>query len=114
MLYINNNFFLTKVAKTDKEIQEGMSFKMFDDDFNSMIFLLKPDNHCFWMKNCIIPLDIIFIKNKKISKIFHNCKPCPSQNCEKFCHTGDMVLEVLGGTCEKLGIKENMDINFLK
>jgi uncharacterized membrane protein (UPF0127 family) len=36
--------------------------------------------HSFWMKNCITSLDIIFIKNNKITKIHKECKPCKTED----------------------------------
>ena len=40
-----------------------------------------------------------------ISKIFHNCPPCKTKECENYCSEGDMILELQGGTCKELGIK---------
>jgi uncharacterized membrane protein (UPF0127 family) len=57
------------------------------------------------MKNCITNLDIIFIEDDVITKIHHNCQPCKTKDCENYCGEGDMILEVQGGTCKKLGIK---------
>jgi len=52
-----------------------MMNKKFDNDFDGMLFLMDDDSHSFWMKNCIIPLDIIFIKdNLKIVDIFNMYK----------------------------------------
>jgi len=111
ILRIENNPFKIKIAKTKKQIKNGMGFQTFNSDFNGMLFILKKDEHCFWMKNCIIPLDIIFIENKKIKKIYHNCLPCTKQSCDNFCGFGDMVLEIPGGTCKKLNIIEDLKVS---
>ena len=106
-LKINNNKFKVKVAASDKEQQNGMMKKRFDDTFNGMLFLQGEGYHCFWMKNCIIPLDIIFIENNTITKIHHSCEPCDDENCDKkYCGEGDLVLELIGGSCNKLNINE--------
>ena len=106
-LKINNNKFKVKVAASDKEQQNGMMKKRFDDTFNGMLFLQGEGYHCFWMKNCIIPLDIIFIENNTITKIHHSCKPCNEDTCEdRYCGKGDIVLELMGGSCSKLNINE--------
>ena len=102
---INNNLFNLKTVFTDKDTQQGMMNKKFDDTFDGMLFLMKNEPHSFWMKNCIINLDIIFIKDDVITKIHHNCPPCKTKECENYCGEGDMILEVQGGTCKKLGIK---------
>lgn len=89
-----------------------MMKKRFNESFNGMLFIEGEGNHCFWMKDCLIPLDIIFIKNKKISKIHHKCQPCNDGECEdRFCGDGDLVLEVKGGTCKKLDINEGDEIS---
>ena len=76
------------------------------EDFNGMLFLMGDGKHCFWMKNCIINLDIIFIDNNKITKIHHDCKPCKTEDCDNYCGIGDMILEIPGGYCKELDIKE--------
>ena len=65
---IGDNTFKIKLAISEKERANGMMKKRFDDTFDGMLFLEKSGNHCFWMKNCIISLDIIFIKNNIITK----------------------------------------------
>lgn len=61
------------------------------------------------MKGCLIPLDIIYIKNNKIDKIYHNCIPCEMSECEKFEHdSADIVVELMGGTCKKNNINEGL------
>jgi len=65
---INNNLFKVTPVITDKDIQNGMMGKKFNNDFNGMLFVLDPGEHSFWMKDCITSLDIIFIKDLKINK----------------------------------------------
>ena len=86
----------------------------FNDDFNGLLFLMGNDkSHCFWMYNCITPLDIIMIKDDIITKIHHNCLPCENESdCDSYCGNGDKVLEILGGTCKKQNIKEGDVISF--
>ena len=78
-LFINNYVFNTKVLKTPKNIANGMMGKIFDGKFDALLFdtnIINTQEQSFWMKNCIVPLDIIFIKNGKINKIYNNCPPC--------------------------------------
>lgn len=58
----------------------------------------------FWMKNCIIPLDILFIVNGKINNIAKDCQPCVSQDCNHYRGIADSVLELPGGYCDKHGV----------
>ena len=110
---IKNNIFNVKVL-TDKRSQSiGMMNKKFDKTFNGLLFLMGGTKQCFWMKNCIIPLDIIIIKNNVIVNIHHDCPPCQQDDCPSFCGNGNIVLELRGGACLKLGIKPGDTINYL-
>jgi uncharacterized membrane protein (UPF0127 family) len=112
-LKINDNVFKIKIASTPKERERGMMGKKFDENFDGMFFLQNSGHHCFWMKNCLIPLDIIFIEENKIKKIFHNCPPCEDECNKTYCSDGDFVLELEGGTCINLGIEENDFIHLI-
>ncbi len=104
---INDNVFKVKVCNSEKEKSEGMMGKKFED-FDGMLFFMGEDYHCFYMKNCIIPLDIILInKDFSVQTIFDNCLPCGTEdNCTQYCGEAKYVLEIEGGSCESLGILE--------
>jgi uncharacterized membrane protein (UPF0127 family) len=111
-LSINGNKFKVKIQTSPEEIQKGMMFKKFDKTFNGMLFIMKNQEHNFWMKNCIIPLDIIFIDGDVITKIHHSCTPCKSETCKSYSGEGNFILEVEGGTCKELGIKKGDVVTF--
>ena len=108
-LKINDNIFDIKSVLTTKDIQNGMMGKKFDN-FDGMLFFMKNEPHSFWMKNCIVHLDILFIEDNTIVKIHHNCKPCFEENCESYEGYGNLVLELPGGTCKKYNIKDYDEI----
>jgi len=112
IIKINNNKFKVKTVITPKDTESGMMGKKFDSSYNGMLFLMDDGEHCFWMKNCIIPLDIIFIDSNTITKIHHNCSPCTTDECVNYCGEGDIILEIMGGTAKKLGIKEGSVISY--
>lgn len=103
---INNNLFNVITVIAEKDIEEGMMNKSFNDEFNGMLFVMKPGQHSFWMKNCKLYLDIIFIKDMKVSKIHKNCPPCREKECQTYPGEGDLILEIAGGDCDKYDIKE--------
>lgn len=109
---INDNFFNVKPLLTSKDIQNGMMFKKFDGTFDGMLFFMEKGPQSFWMKNCIVPLDIIFIDGNIITSIHHQCKPCKSEICPSYKGNGDMVLELPGGTCKKYGISDEDEVKF--
>ena len=109
---INENIFNVK-ALTDKKNQSvGMMGKKFNKGFEGLLFLMGGKKQCFWMKNCIIPLDIIFIDGDVITKIHHSCTPCKSETCKSYSGEGNFILEVEGGTCKELGIKKGDVVTF--
>ena len=73
---IGQNIFKVKTLIDDESKSIGMMGKKFDKTFNGLLFLMGGDKQSFWMKNCIIPLDIIIIKNNVIVNIHHYCPPC--------------------------------------
>lgn len=112
---INDNEFKINVCMTPKQITQGMQNKTFDG-FEGLLFLLSSGPQSFWMYKCIIPLDILFINNDRIVKIYSNCQPCHNEPCERFgCNLANMVLELPGNTCKNLNIKENdkIDLSFI-
>lgn len=113
LVSINNVTFKVKPVFTEKDVQSGMMNKKFDSSFNGMLFLMDKGTHCFWMKNCIIPLDIVFINSNKISKIHHNCPPCRIEDCENYCGNGDFILELEGDTCKTMGIDVGDSVKFI-
>jgi uncharacterized membrane protein (UPF0127 family) len=84
---------------------EGMQNKKFKG-FDSMLFLLGSDHDCFWMKDCIIPLDILFLDHKfNVVKIFPSCPICDTDDCKRYCSEGNYVLELPSGYCKENNVK---------
>jgi uncharacterized membrane protein (UPF0127 family) len=102
--------FLVELAKEEKELRKGLMFRENLDDDSGMLFVFeKEENHPFWMKNTLIPLDIIWIdKEKKVVFIKENAQPCkedmecPLINPKR---KAKYVLEISGGLSKELNIK---------
>jgi len=110
---INKNIFKVKTL-TDKKSQAiGMMGKDFDKTFNGLLFLMGGKKQCFWMKNCIVDLDILIIKNNVVVNIHENCPPCNDDNCPSYCGRGNIILEIAGGSCEELGIQPGDSVEYL-
>ena len=76
-----------------------------------IVFNMGKGHHSFWMKGCLIPLDIVFVSNNRISKIHTNCQPSGNQlNPPKFSGIGDHVLEFPAGTCSKWKIGDRVNM----
>ena len=124
---INEDIFKTKVLISDKEREKGMMGKTFNAGFSAALFVMNKNSHAnnnnltnhnirhsFWMAGCIIPLDIIFVKNGQITRIHHSCPPCTSAPCRTYSGVGDYVIEMPGGTCKRMNIKRNALVDFYR
>ena len=109
---INDNIFKVKPLLTPKDIQRGMMFRKFDGDFDGMLFFMDEGPQSFWMKNCLIPLDIVFVLKNKISRIHRNCEPAGQNELNPKRYTGiaDHVIEFPAGVTSnfKEGDRVNM------
>ena len=113
--HINNYTFKTKVLTKKMEIMMGMMGNRFTKEFDALLFVMNEPTSSFWMKNCIVPLDVVFVDNNKITKIHHNCLPCQlaDDKCPRYKGTGNLVIEFPGGTCNKLNIKRGNHVFFV-
>lgn len=117
---IGNNVIKLEVAQTPKEIERGLMGRTALDPNSGMVFLFTPPRGVrFWMYNCFISLDMMFIKDGKIMRICKNVPPCKSQDptqCPTYPEGEDVtvseVIEVNAGYCEAHGIKEGDTVKF--
>lgn len=110
---INKNIFKVKTLIDKKSHSQGMMNKKFNKNFNGLLFLMGGKKQCFWMKNCIIPLDILIIKNNVIVNIHQDCPPCRKKPCPSYCGNGNIVLEIEGGSCDKLKIQPGDTVEYI-
>ncbi|MBU0616036.1 MAG: endo alpha-1,4 polygalactosaminidase [Nanoarchaeota archaeon] len=86
------------VADTDHERSRGLMYKEKLCDDCGMLFVYDDmAERSFWMKNTLIPLDILFIDpNQTVVDVVY-AMPCESEPCETFHAKAKYVLEVNGG-----------------
>jgi len=106
--------FKTALADDDEKKRTGlMNLKELPQDYG-MVFTFFPSQLVsMWMKNTLIELDMIFVDaDNEIATIKHRAQP-HSLDIISSQREVIMVLEINGGLCEKLGIKEGQKIQFL-
>jgi uncharacterized membrane protein (UPF0127 family) len=107
---INNQHFKAEYLSKPEELAKGMMGRSSLD--GCMVFKMGKGNHSFWMKNCKIPLDIVFVLNNRISMIHKNCPIEDSHRLTlpRYTGMGDHVIEFPGGTARdwKVGDRVNM------
>ncbi|MVZ97675.1 DUF192 domain-containing protein [Sphingorhabdus sp. IMCC26285] len=97
--------FTVEIARNSMEQAKGLMFRTELADDTGMIFPFpEPKIASFWMKNTVIPLDIIFIReNGTIESIAENTVPYSTEPVS----SGEpvaSVLELRGGLTSELGI----------
>ena len=104
-----------KLAQNSIERTQGLMFQKSLEQNKGMLFLFdKEAKHSFWMKNTLIPLDIIWInENNKVVFISENNQLCSWRYCPLIKPGADAkyVLEVNGGTVQKMGLKLADELN---
>jgi uncharacterized protein len=95
----------TDVAATDQEKALGLMFVSSLEDGKGMLFLNDEESrNPFWMKNCLISLDIIWLDdNGTIVDISPNLQPCKADPCPNYFPSASYkkVLEVRGNLAKE-------------
>jgi len=95
-----------EVAKTSKQQEYGLMNRKHLSENTGMFFPYDmPQNVQFWMKDTLIPLDIIFVSpNGEINKIVYGAKP--NDKTKIFSEKPVIaVLELPAGNVKRMGIK---------
>ena len=98
--------FSVEVAATPAEQEKGLMFRRTLAPDRGMIFPYDPSqNVAFWMKNTLIPLDMVFIRSDgHVARIAANTVPMslePVPSGEPVA----AVLEIAGGRAAQIGMK---------
>jgi hypothetical protein len=101
------------LAQTPEQREIGLMFRASMAANEGMLFTFeRPAQQCFWMKNTLIPLDMLFLKaDGSIAHIAHNAVPLDETPIESGAAV-NAVLEVNGGTAATLGIKEGDRVEY--
>jgi uncharacterized membrane protein (UPF0127 family) len=107
-----------EVADTEAKWQRGLMFRPSLEPYQGMLFVYHtPGTYPIWMRNCLIPMDIIWLDEEaRVLSIaasvppcrFDDCAPpCNSNACPDYTHEGlaKYVVEVVAGFAEAHGIK---------
>jgi uncharacterized membrane protein (UPF0127 family) len=110
-VYFSNqpNFVIhAELAQIPTQWQKGLMFRKSIPADSGMLFIFPAEaTQSFWMKNTLIPLDIIFISaDNKIVDIKNNFQPCAADPCPVYQSAAPVkyVLEVNAGVVREKGI----------
>lgn len=97
-----------EVARTPSEQAMGLMYRKSLPKNRGMLFPFNPPQPVnFWMKNTLIPLDMVFLHKGVVKAIATNVPPCTSDPCPTYGPgtTIDQVIELRGGRASELGLK---------
>lgn len=107
-----------EVARTLPQQATGLMGRQSLADDRGMLFPFRPPLRVsFWMKNVLIPLDMVFLRKGKVKAISSNVPPCNAEPCPTYGPDSeiDQVIELRGGRATELGLKvgDTIKIQFL-
>lgn len=101
--------FTVELATTSAQWERGLMFRTHLAADHGMLFIY-PDAQVrnYWMKNTLIPLDILFFDaQRRLINVSADTPPCKADPCPIYpsAAPAEYVLELNSGAARKLGIK---------
>jgi uncharacterized membrane protein (UPF0127 family) len=105
--------FHVELARTPESRERGLMFREHMAADAGMLFLFdQPSLQTFWMKNTLIPLDMIFLSpDREIVGIVQNAEPLTLTG-RGVNEPSQFVLEINGGLAAQLGIRTGQRMQF--
>jgi len=111
---VGDQVFSVEVADDNASRQRGLMFRENLAENSGMIFVFEHSApHSFWMKNTLIPLDIVWISADKKVVDIQTLEPCQADPCPSYRPQADAlyVLEVGAGNFRgKLGDEVEIEL----
>jgi uncharacterized membrane protein (UPF0127 family) len=105
-----------EIAADDATREQGLMYRdRLAEDAGMLFFFTKTDEYPFWMKNTLIPLDIIWIdEQRKIVHVGRDIPPCRAEPCTSYAPGAKAryVLEVAAGVAAKHHLAEGDVLRF--
>ena len=102
-----------EIAADNESRQQGLMYRKTMNENQGMLFIFEQSaEQNFWMKNTILPLDILYVDSlMQIVTMHQNTKPYSEDLIPSY-KPVPYTVEVIGGYCNKYGIKDGMRIAF--
>jgi len=105
-----------EVARTEETRALGLMFRTALTEDRGMLFIFEqPGLHRFWMKNTLIPLDMVWMDDRKrIIHIEYQVPPCKLDPCAVYGPSADSlyVLEVISGVASREQLRVGQTLTF--
>lgn len=106
---------VAEIAATDESREHGLMFRTSLAEDAGMLFVFPYlDIQGFWMKNTLIPLDMIWLNERKEIVYFVTADPCKKDPCGSYqpMQKALYVLEVQGGFVKKHNLSLGQRLSF--
>ena len=114
---IQGRHYWLEVTETPDDMRQGLMYRPSLPANRGMLFVFPSAQPLvFWMKNCLISLDILYFRQGRLVSVQENVPPCLPDNgdpdpefdgaeCPKYPTVGlaDTVVELNAGTCARMG-----------
>jgi len=103
---INNHQFTVELAASAAERRQGLMHRSSLAPDSGMLFIYpEPQIISFWMKQTLIPLDLLFFdEDGQLIELHNNMQPCKATVCKTYTNKipAQYALELAAGTATKL------------
>ncbi|QQS35612.1 MAG: DUF192 domain-containing protein [Ignavibacteriales bacterium] len=101
-------------AADEYETQLGLMNRKEMKENQGMLFIFPDESpRSFWMRNTLISLDMLFVNSNKEIVTIHKSTKVLSDQSYPSSKPAKYVVEVVGGFCDKYGIKEGDKISWM-
>ncbi len=115
---INNHIFRVELAISTAERSRGLMNRKYLAPNTGMLFIYsEPKIISFWMKQTLIPLDLMFFdQDGQLIELHHNIQPCNVAVCKTYTNKkpAQFALELAAGSAKSLGIKEGSSFSIIE
>lgn len=116
-IYFGDHRFNVEIADTPEERAEGLMYREELGENQGMLFVYEEEaDRSFWMKNTLIPLDIIFLDSNLEVINIEKADPEPNtsdSNLERYMsdRPAQYVLELNQNRSEEIGLEEGNEMS---
>jgi uncharacterized membrane protein (UPF0127 family) len=113
---LNGHRFSVEIADTPAQREHGLMDRTSMPGDHGMLFVFPDaEPRTFWMKNTLIPLDILYFDNaRRLVSVQEDVPPCRADPCPVYPSIAPAryVLELNAGVAAKLGVRRGDSITF--
>jgi uncharacterized membrane protein (UPF0127 family) len=107
--------FQLEVARSNADRERGLMGRKRLEKNGGMLFIFPdaPKRRAFWMRGCLIPLDILFFHKGRLTTVYDQVAPCRAPkptDCPVYMSQGpsDRVIELPAGTAHRLDLRSGL------